>query len=233
MFAALLTAVASVLAAGLVPLTKGDGTDPPQPWRVIGLPLQQKPFTRFSIVDVGGERVLRLDADHSYGNLVHPLTDGTASRFLSWRWRVDVPNDRANLRLSSGDDAAVEICVLFDMSMDAVPFVDRQIVRAARVQNPILLPTATVCYVWDAHFPVGTELDNAFTRRVRMIVLRGRDTPLRTWSQERRDIRADFLRLFGDEANEVPPIIGISVAADADNTQTRTLSFVADLALEP
>ncbi len=232
-FAGLLTAAVSVLAAGLVPPTMSEGTDPPPPWRVVGLPMQQKPFTRFSIVDVGAQRVLRLDADHSYGNLVHPLTDGLAWHYLSWRWRVDVPNDRANLRLSSGDDSAAEICVLFDMPMDAVPFVDRQIVRAARVQSPVLLPTATVCYVWDAHLPMGTELDNAFTRRVRMIVVRGRDTPLRTWTAERRDIRADFLRLFSDEASEVPPIIGISVAADADNTQTRTLSFVADLSLEP
>lgn len=194
--------------------------------------MQRKPFTRFSIVEVGGQRVLRLDADRSYGNLVHPLSDGIAWRHLSWRWRVDVPNDRANLRVSGGDDSAAEVCVLFDMPMDDVPFVDRQVVRLARTQSPILLPTASVCYVWDAHFAIGTELDNAFTRRVRMIVLRGRDTPLRTWAPERRDIRADFLRLFGDEASEVPPIIGISVAADADNTQTRTLAFVADLALD-
>jgi len=87
--------------------------------------------------------------------------------------------------------------------------------------------------VWDAHFAPGTALDNAFTRRMRMIVLRGRDTPLMTWSSERRDLRADFLALFGDETQKVPPIIGVSVSADADNTQTRTLSFIADLVLEP
>jgi hypothetical protein len=231
-FVAALMAAASVPGAGLVPLDSGEGSEPPPPWRVVGLPMQQKPFTRFSIVDVGGQRVLRLDADHSYGNLVHPLTDGTAWHYLSWRWRVDVPNERADLRVTGGDDSAAEVCVLFDMPMDEVPFVDRQLVRLARTQSPVLLPSATVCYVWDAHFPIGTELDNAFTRRVRMIILRGKDTPLRTWTQERRDIRADFLQLFGDEAKEVPPIIGVSVSADADNTQTRSLAFVGNLALE-
>ncbi len=92
---------------------------------------------------------------------MHPLSDGVAWHRLSWRWRVDVPNDRANLRVSGGDNSAAEVCVWLDMPMDEVPFVDRQVVRLACTQSPILLPTASVCYVWDAHFATGTELDNA------------------------------------------------------------------------
>jgi hypothetical protein len=59
-----------------------------------------------------------------------------------------------------------------------------------------LLPTATVCTVWDAHFAPGTTPDNAYTRRIRMIVLRGQGTALMLWARERRDVRADFLALF-------------------------------------
>jgi hypothetical protein len=81
--------------------------------------------------------------------------------------------------------------------------------------------------------PIGTTLDNAFTRRIRLIVLRGADMAPMTWRIERRDVRADFLRLFGDEATEVPDIIGVGIGADADNTQSRSLSHIADLVLEP
>jgi hypothetical protein len=63
--------------------------------------------------------------------------------------------------------------------------------------------------------------------------LGGQGPALMSWTRERRDVRADFLALFGDETQEVPPIIGVSVSADADSTQTRTLSFIADLLLEP
>jgi hypothetical protein len=220
-------------AGGLVPLDAGVGPAPPLPWHVAGLPLQTKPFSRFSIVELDGKRVLRLDADRSYGNLVHPLAAGESGRFLSWRWRVDVPNERANLRLSGGDDAAAEVCVLFDLPLQAVPFIDRQVVRLARTQSTEVLPTATVCYVWDAHFPIGTVLDNAFTRRIRMIVVRGANTPLMAWRSEQRDVHADFLRLFGDEAQEVPAIVGIGIGADADSTQSRSLAYVADVVLEP
>jgi hypothetical protein len=228
-----LLAVVAARAGGLVPLDAGVGPSAPAPWHVAGLPMQSKPYTRFSIVQIDGKRVLRLDADRSYGNLVHPLAPGEAGRFLSWRWRVDVPNDRANLRLSGGDDSAAEVCVMFDLPLEAVPFIDRQVVRLGRAHSAELLPTATVCYVWDAHFPIGTVLDNAFTRRIRMIVLRGAGTPLATWRSERRDVHADFLRLFGDEASEVPAILGVGVGADADSTQSRSLAYVADLAFEP
>jgi len=231
--ATLMLAACGARADALVPLDAGSGDVPPLPWHVAGLPMQRKPFTRFDMVELDGQRVLRVEAERSYGNLVHPLPGGTPGRYLSWRWRVDLPNDRANLRVKAGDDSAAEVCVMFDLPMSALPFIDRQVVRLARAHSSELLPTATVCYVWDAHFPLGTTLDNAYTRRVRMIVLRGEGTPPTAWRSERRDVQADFLLLFGDEAGTVPGIIGVGVGADADNTQSRSLSYIADLVLQP
>lgn len=193
LFVASMAVGASALAAGLEPHALSTGSEPPAPWHVVGLPLQQEPYTRFRVVEMGGERVLRLDADRPCGNLVHSLPGSTHWQTLSWRWRVDIPNDHANLRLTGGDDTAAEVCVMFELPMDAVPFLEQQVLRLARLRSRDLLPTAAVCYVWDAHFAPSTALGNAFTRRMRMIVLRGRDTPLTTWSSERRDLRADFL----------------------------------------
>lgn len=231
--AVLLGSAGAAHADGLVPWDAGSGATPAPPWHVAGLPLQTKPFTRFDIVELDGKRVLRVEADRSYGNLVQRLPAGEDGHTLRWRWRVDIPNPHANLRRRSGDDTAAEVCVMFDLPLQALSFVDRQMVRLARQHSAELLPTAAVCYVWDSQLAAGTVLDNAFTRRIRMIVLRGPETPLQTWRSEQRDVRADFLRLFADEATEMPPIIGIGIGADADNTQTRTLSFIADLALEP
>jgi hypothetical protein len=231
--AAALAAVAQgAVADALVPLD-GGGAVPPPPWHVAGLPLQRKPFTRFDLVSLEGARVLRVEAERSYGNLVHPLPADTEARLLSWRWRVDAPLERANLRIRSGDDSAAEVCVMFDLPMSAVPYFDRQVVRLARMQGTELLPTATVCYVWDTHFAAGTALDNAYTRRIRTIVLRGEGASVATWYSERRDVRADFLLLFGDESRTVPAIVGVGIGADADNTQGHSLSYIADLVLKP
>lgn len=206
--------------------------DPPPPWKVQGLPNQTKPYTRFSVVELDGKPVLKVEADSSYGNLVHPLHADAAGLFLAWRWRVDKPIDADDLRTRAGDDTAIKVCVFFDMPIDRVPFVERQLFRAARANAGEPLPTATVCYVWDPHLAAGTALDNAFTRRMRYKVLESGGSHLKQWVNERRDIGADFLELFGDESKEVPAVIGIVVGADADNTHTQSLSYAADLKLE-
>jgi hypothetical protein len=178
-----------------------------------------------------GQPVLRVEADNAYGNLVQRLPRVQDPRYLSWRWRVDVPNLKADLSQRAADDRAVQLCVMFDMPLDAVPFVERQLLRLASARAGEDLPTATLCYVWDSKLMTGSVLDSVFTRRVRMIVLRGAKAPLHTWFSERRDVRADFLHVFGDEATQVPPIIAVGVGGDSDNTHARSLAYVADVDL--
>lgn len=215
----------------LAPLA-GAADLPPAPWQMVGLPQQSKPFTRFTVVNLDGQRVLQVEARASYGNLVHPLTDQPAAHRLSWRWRLDEPITAADLRRKDGDDSPIKVCALFDLASSAVPFVERQLLRLARLRAGDNLPAASVCYVWDAHLAPGTVLDNAYTRRIRFIVLRGPETPLRGWVNEQRDVWADFKRLFGDEADAVPPLVGIAIGADADNTQSHSLAHVATITLD-
>lgn len=211
----------------------GAADAPAAPWRVIGLPQQSKPFTRFTATSLDGQRVLRVEAVASYGNLVHPLSELPDNlRRLSWRWRLDEPNPAADLRQKEGDDSPVKVCAFFDLPTSAIPFIERQLLRAARARADESLPSAAVCYVWDNRLPPGTVLDNAFTRRIRLIVLRGPEAPLRGWVSEQRDVKADFLRLFGDESTTVPPLVGVAIGADADNTKGRSLAFVGQILLE-
>lgn len=211
----------------------GAADTPPAPWRVLGLPKQSKPYTRFSVLSLEGQRVLRVEAQASYGNLAHSLVDLPASAHkLSWRWRLDEPNPASDLLHKAGDDSPVKVCAMFDLPLSALPFVDRQLLRIARLSAGEYLPSASVCYVWDSRLKAGTSLDNAFTRRIREIVLRGPDAPLHQWVSEQRDLAADFLLLFGDETSTVPPLVGVAIGADADNTQTRSVAFVASITLE-
>ena len=224
-------AAAAALAADLGPLVAGDAIA--APWRVVGLPQQKFPPTDYRAVRVDGLDAVRIDARGSYGNLVHDLPPGTRVGTLAWRWRVERPNPRADLATKPGDDSAAKVCVLFDAPIEQVPFVERALLRVARAASGEALPAATLCYVWAQAQRPGDVLPNAYSKRVRYVVLRGADAPLDTWLDERRDVAADFLRAFGDEAREVPPASAVAVAGDADNTGGHSVAFVADLRAGP
>jgi hypothetical protein len=219
--------------AALLTAFKESGPDAPAPWHFVGLPGQTKPKTRFAVVELDGRKALRVEADESYGNLVHPVRLAGPSATLAWQWRVDTPIAAADLRTRQGDDTAVKVCVSFDMPLDQVPFVERQLHKVGQTKSDEPLPTASVCYVWDTNLPIGTELDNAFSRRVRYIVLESGPAKLKTWKSEKRNLIADFTKLFGAESPKVPPIVSVGIGADADNTHTRSLSYVANIVLEP
>lgn len=202
-------------------------------WRVVTLPAQKPPVTRYTAERLDGRDALRVEAAASYGNLVQTLPGVPAPRTLRWAWRMNQPNAAADLRSKSGDDAAAKVCLSFDLPMSAVPFVERQLLRLARSRTGEDLPAATLCWVWAGPEERGALIDNAYSRRVRYIVLRnGNDAP-GAWHAENRDVATDFLRAFGDETTTVPPLTAVIVAGDADNTGARSLAHVADLAFAP
>jgi hypothetical protein len=204
---------------------------PPAPWRVVGLPGSKKPLTEFAIVQLGTERVLRVRADRSYANLSHALAATNTAYTLRWRWRLDQPVAGADLRTKNGDDTPIKVCALFDLPLEKLGFVERNILRLARTASGEYLPGATLCYVWDQKLAVGTGLPNAFTRRMRYLVLNSASTPLQQWASHARDLRVDFLLSFGAESTTVPPLLAILVGADADNTAESSLAYVSDISL--
>jgi hypothetical protein len=222
--AALTTAALWPLAAAALPPLGDAG------WQVVGLPRQAFPLTRFAVEPVAGRPAVRIEAERSYGNLVHAVDGG---RSLAWRWRLDIPVPGADLRTKAGDDVALKVCALFDLPLQALGMIEAAKMRMARTISGTWLPAATLCYVWDPALPAGTLLPNAHTARLRWIVARGAGTTLGTWQAEQRDLHADFLRAFGDEATVVPPLKAIAIGADADNTGGRSVGWVAAPALTP
>ena len=227
------TLATAVLAAPavLAPLVQGGRIA--EPWHVVTLPQQSKPVTRYSFETVDGREALRIQVQSSYGNLVHELAAAEAPQRLRWAWRMQQPNTAVDLRSKAGDDAAVKVCMSFDMALDRVPFMERQVLRIARNRTGQDLPAATLCWVWGAAENKGALMPNAFSRRVRTIVLRNGSDALATWFEESRDVAADFRRAFGDESAEPPPLSAIIVAGDGDNTGGASLAFVSGLRMEP
>ena len=213
----------------------GSGGTPPAPWRIAGLPKSNKPLTRFDITALDGRQVLRVQTDRSYANLVHDVAPSALApgMQLRWRWRLDQPLPDADLRRKDGDDSPLKVCALFDLPIEQLSFVERNLLRAGRSLSSEKLPAATLCYVWDSALPAGMLLHNAFTHRVRMIVLDSGEQRLGQWVAHSQNLAADFQRAFGQESATLPPLIGVLVGADSDNTAGKSLGYVGDITLAP
>jgi Protein of unknown function (DUF3047) len=221
-----------VLAAELSTFSSATIAKPPAPWQVLGLPGNySKPLTQFDVTELDNKKVLRVRTDKSYGNLVHAWQGNVSS--IAFNWRLDNPLLEANLKSKNGDDAALKVCLSFDMPMEKVPFADRAKLRLAQFLSHDHLPTATLCYVWAHAEPVGTDFDNPFTGRVHYIVLNSGESQLKTWQSHQRNVQADFLKAYGDESKAVPAVTAIIVGADSDNTLGSSLGYVSDIALKP
>jgi hypothetical protein len=205
-----------------------------QRWRLALLPRQTKPITQFEVASLDGERVLRVKAQKSYGKIMHPVQPRhERARKLKWQWRVDQA-PQADLRRRQGDDVALRVCAFFDWPMQRVPAVDRARLSMAELLAGEPLPTATICYVWDASLPTDTVMPNAFTRRIRMIVVNGEGSPMADWMRHERDLHKDFRTAFADEWQEgdaVPPLRAVLIGADTDNTGSESLSYLRTIDL--
>jgi len=216
-------------AAGLAPFSSAALGAPPKSWTVVTLPKLPR-HTRYEIVNFDGANVLRVTADDSYANLLHPL-NGAAALHLHWRWRVERPIEQADLTRKEGDDVPARVCALFDLPADRLQLGDRFSVELGRALFDPNLPAASICYVWDRRLAPGTWLANAYTDRVQMLVLRRGGYG--QWFDEVRDLAADFARAFPHEARAgTPPLAALAVSADADNTHGASLAYFGDLRLE-
>ena len=227
-------------SVALPSFSSSDSAVPPAPWRIAGLPTQNKaavPTTRYDITPIDGRKVLRVQTDGSYGNLVHALpgVNLAENTQLRWRWRLDQPLVNADLRQKRGDDSPLKVCLLFDMPTAKLSFVDRSVLNLARSVSGEKLPSATLCYVWDHALPTGTLLGNAYTSRVRMLVLNSGDKRLGQWVSQQRDVAADFKQAFGREngSDSLPALDGVLVGADSDNAGGQSLAYVGDITLGP
>lgn len=190
-----------------------------------------------------GATVWRIVADPAMGACLRAESGGEASglqlslgdaaphaRFLDWAWRSDGPVERADLRRREADDASARVTVGFDFEPPGLSRWDRLKHRLARRRMGPGVPGAALSYVWGNAEAVDSVFDSAYTSRVRVVVLRNAQDPRDTWLREERDLAADFRRAFGEE---MPPVTGIGLLTDADDTGGRAAACYGDLSLHP
>jgi hypothetical protein len=201
-----------------------------QPSRWVHQPLSRlKRDTVYAVVSEGGRSVLRADADRSaslYVAKLDPLAAGAAT--ICWEWKADAPVAGADPREPSQEDAPLRVLVAFDGDVSTLPDTERQRferVKSLSGQSP---PYAVVMYVWNDQVPVETVVPSAHTSRLKMLIAGSGTDGIGRWQSVRRDLAADYRRLFGTAPG---PVLGVAVMTDTDNTGTRAVGRYADVRL--
>ncbi|MGH8679013.1 MAG: DUF3047 domain-containing protein [Burkholderiales bacterium] len=214
----------SIVAGAFSQQAPGDAL--PRPWRTVTIARIAR-HTDYALVSDSGVTVLRAKSDASMSSQARTL-DIDSSRFpwLRWRWRVENLLAKSDMRTKDGDDFPVRLYVMFDYDIGKLSFFDRAKLRIARLLYGSDIPYAALCYVWANREPVGATAWNAFTDRVRMIVVESGAIRLGQWVDFERNVAKDFEAAFGDAA---PRVSGIAIASDSDNTQDQSLAYYGDI----
>ncbi|MFO1396889.1 MAG: DUF3047 domain-containing protein [Burkholderiales bacterium] len=231
-FACVASACVAAAPVLLAPFSSGTpGATLPAGWSPLTFPSIAR-HTRYTLVrDEAGTVVVEAVAQDSASGLVHKLDVPAAERpRLAWRWKADGPVATGDVTRREGDDYVTRVYVTFRYSPERLSPWQRLRYAALRVVYGEYPPHAGLNYVWDARAPRGTVVPNAYTDRVRMIVVESGAANAGRWLHYERDIVADYRAAFGEEP---PPVSGVAIMTDTDNTGATVIAYYGDVALLP
>jgi hypothetical protein len=187
--------------------------------------------TRYALVKEASGYVLKAQASASASGLMHPMSaDPKVTPVLRWRWKVANLIAKGDPTKKAGDDYPARVYVAFAYDRSRASFAQRVRYEAIRLLYGEYPPHAGLNYIWDVRTPVGTIVANAFTDRVRMFVVESGAQRVGEWIAYERDVYADYLQAFKEAP---PPISGIAVMTDADNTGETATAWYGEISLSP
>lgn len=155
-------------------------------------------------------------AGNSTVRLALSPAEGALPEQLRFSWFVPALIEEADLKDRDIDDAVARVILTFDGD-PAQHFTarDHMLSELARLLTGEPLPYATLMYVWDNRYPVGTVIPNPHTPRIRQLVVESGPARLGQWVDIERDVQADFKRTFGEAAG---PLHSVGLMTDSNNT---------------
>jgi hypothetical protein len=186
-----------------------------------------KRATQYRLVSLDQERVVEAVADASVSGLRFRLDADPRSRpIFEWRWRVDATLDGADVGDRSADDSPVRLVLAFAGDVDTLPIEEQMFFERVKLLGGHDMPYATLMYVWDNRRAAESLVVNPHTTRIRKIVVESGAQGVRQWRSYRRDIVADFERVYGTAPGR---LIGVAVVTDSDNTRQKIRAWYGDI----
>ncbi|USH05635.1 DUF3047 domain-containing protein [Grimontia kaedaensis] len=166
--------------------------------------------TRYRLIydeTVNGQVLHGKSRDAASGLIMEKEIDLTETPWLSWQWKVDTFPTTDNEKLKTQDDFAWRLSVTV-------------------VTGMTMMSSRTIVYVWTPNQPENSFWPNPFApKRFKMLAATSGEQ-INEWVSVRRNVREDFLRLFGKDYKTLSVV---AVTSDSDNSQSETSAYITPL----
>ncbi len=164
--------------------------------------------TAYEITGGESERVLQARSQASASGLYRKIKiDLWQTPYLNWSWKIDHALAAVNERSKQGDDYPARVYVVVSGGL-------------------LFWKTRALNYVWSSTQPPGAAWPNAYTDHARMIAVRGTGDETGRWRMEKRNVREDFKRHFGEDIRYLD---AIALMSDTDNSGQAVTAYYGDI----
>lgn len=165
--------------------------------------------TRYALVKEGRMTALKAESRGSASGLVRKIrVDLERTPYLNWSWRIDNTLGEPDEKTKAGDDYPARLYVVVSGGL-------------------FFWRTRAINYVWASRLPKESVWPNAFAgEKVMMVAVESGDGCLGEWVREKRDVRADLRRFFGEEIRFID---AVALMTDTDNSGGRAVAYYGDI----
>lgn len=218
----------SLSPADVVPIGMFSEMDPtrdrPEEWQALPLAEVYKK-TVYDLVEKDGTVVLRARSDSSTSAIgVERRVDLMSRPILEWRWKVGGLIAGSDVRQRARFDAPARVVV--DFEYDDLRLLYRLKTVAMRALGYDIVPKRSIMYVWSNRMPLETVASTPYAEWIKMVPVQRGSTKVGTWVTERRDVRADYRRIFGEEP---PPVHGVALMTDTNSLGDSVTTYYGDI----
>src|SRR5262245_43610840 len=175
-----------------------------EPYRTPG----GRPAYDFTVTEVDGRRALRLASHGDRSTVARSVqVDLGATPILEWSWKVVRLPEGGDIRRAATSDSAIQLFVVWP-------------------RPPELLRSRIIAYAWDTTAPADSIERSRKTGTVTYVVVRSGAQALDRWLVERRNVREDHRRIYGDEPG---PVRVVALSIDTNDTRSDAEALVGPI----
>jgi hypothetical protein len=192
--------------------------------------LPTKKVTRYQTVQRAGRKAVFAQANRSASLYRYTLEpDHSKASKLRFSWKAQQLIEQADMAVRETEDSVVRVILSFEGDRSKFSARNRMLSELSLALTGEELPYATLMYVWCNKRNLGEVIINPRTDRIRKIVIESGRANLGQWLDYERDIRADYLRAFGEEPGA---LMGIALMTDTDNTQSQAAAWYGPITVK-